>query len=181
MPQQTQTARNNGKKSPFTTITGVVHHPPGVAAATEHPPAGMRFVRPYYHTYRMNIKGNMEQMSLIALLCFYFHRRDKAYYVCMFFLKISSSFSLFALGISIIQTAAINGGKIVVNGKKATSDRIMKPGDVVQHCLHIHEPPITAELPQILSSTEQLIVVNKPAGMPVRIRSFFPVTDLHEN
>ena len=40
-------------------------------------------------------------------------------------------------------------------------------GDFLEHKMHVHEPPVSKELPSIIDTTEDLIVINKPAGMPV--------------
>jgi len=42
-------------------------------------------------------------------------------------------------------------------------------GDVVEHQMHVHESPVARDLPQIIATTDDLVVINKPAGMPVSI------------
>lgn len=43
----------------------------------------------------------------------------------------------------------------------------MKNGDVISHTLHRHEPPITAKPIGIVHEDDDIIVINKPAGIPV--------------
>lgn len=43
----------------------------------------------------------------------------------------------------------------------------MKNGDVISHTLHRHEPPVTAKPIVIVHEDDDIIVINKPAGVPV--------------
>lgn len=43
----------------------------------------------------------------------------------------------------------------------------MKNGDVISHTLHRHEPPVTANPVGVVHEDEDMIVINKPAGVPV--------------
>ena len=57
---------------------------------------------------------------------------------------------------------------MVVNGNKVESGKhIVKNGDVISHTLHRHEPPVTGLPIGILHEDEDMIVINKPAGVPV--------------
>jgi tRNA pseudouridine32 synthase len=62
---------------------------------------------------------------------------------------------------------AIETGHIMVNGKTAPPDTILQNGDIITHTLHRHEPPVTASDIGIVSETDELLVINKPAGVPV--------------
>ena len=67
-----------------------------------------------------------------------------------------------------VQKDAIECGKVVVNGKKVASvDTVVKNGDVISHTLHRHEPPVTAQPIGIVHEDDDMIVINKPAGIPV--------------
>lgn len=56
----------------------------------------------------------------------------------------------------------------MVNGKPAESTaHIIKNGDIISHTLHRHEPPVTALPIGIIHEDDGLIVINKPAGVPV--------------
>jgi 23S rRNA-/tRNA-specific pseudouridylate synthase len=39
---------------------------------------------------------------------------------------------------------------------------------VLYHDMHIHEPAVTSEPVQIIHASAELVVANKPAGLPVR-------------
>ena len=43
----------------------------------------------------------------------------------------------------------------------------MKNGDVISHTLHRHEPPVTSQPIGIVNEDDDMIVINKPAGVPV--------------
>ncbi|SLM38324.1 pseudouridine synthase [Lasallia pustulata] len=63
---------------------------------------------------------------------------------------------------------AIERAKVVVNGKKVASvNTIINNGDVISHTLHRHEPPVTAQPIGIVHEDNDMIVINKPAGIPV--------------
>ena len=56
----------------------------------------------------------------------------------------------------------------MLNGKPIPSiDHKVKNGDLVSHTLHRHEPPVTAQPIGIVHEDDDIIVINKPAGMPV--------------
>lgn len=57
---------------------------------------------------------------------------------------------------------------ISINGVPTHSlDQIIRNGDVVTHTLHRHEPPVTDKPVTVVCETDDMIVINKPAGMPV--------------
>ncbi|KAG9713134.1 DRAP deaminase, partial [Aureobasidium melanogenum] len=59
-------------------------------------------------------------------------------------------------------------GAVLINGKPATgADHRVKNGDLVSHTLHRHEPPVTQQEIGIVHEDEDMIVINKPAGIPV--------------
>ncbi|KAI9869766.1 MAG: hypothetical protein M1830_005117 [Pleopsidium flavum] len=67
-----------------------------------------------------------------------------------------------------IQKDAIERGNVVVNGNPVPSiHAIIKNGDVISHTLHRHEPPVTAQSIGIVHEDDDMIVINKPAGVPV--------------
>lgn len=62
----------------------------------------------------------------------------------------------------------MESGAIHLNGKPVPSpETVVKNGDVISHTLHRHEPPVTAQPIGIVHEDEGLIVINKPAGVPV--------------
>jgi tRNA pseudouridine synthase 9 len=67
-----------------------------------------------------------------------------------------------------IQKDAILRGAVTVNGKPvAGPSTIIHNGDLITHTLHRHEPPVTAQPVGIVHEDDDLLVINKPAGVPV--------------
>jgi len=57
---------------------------------------------------------------------------------------------------------------VTINGTDRSSlDTIIKNGDIISHTLHRHEPPVTEKSIGIVHEDDNLIVINKPSGMPV--------------
>lgn len=57
---------------------------------------------------------------------------------------------------------------MLINGQQIPSPSTkLKNGDIVSHTLHRHEPPVTAEPIRVVHEDDDLIVINKPAGIPV--------------
>ncbi len=57
---------------------------------------------------------------------------------------------------------------MVVNGNRVpTVNHIIKNGDIISHTLHRHEPPVTAQPIGTVHEDNDMIVINKPAGVPV--------------
>ena len=49
----------------------------------------------------------------------------------------------------------------------AATSYVLQNGDVISHTLHRHEPPVTAQPIRAVHEDDDLIVINKPAGVPV--------------
>ncbi|KAI8852869.1 hypothetical protein BC829DRAFT_414297 [Chytridium lagenaria] len=64
---------------------------------------------------------------------------------------------------------AILVGKISVNNKKVTPDYIVRNEDLISHAMHRHEPPVTADPVRIVHQDENLLIVDKPASIPLEI------------
>ena len=62
---------------------------------------------------------------------------------------------------------ALDIGLVCVNGKVAGRDTVIKNGQMISHTLHRHEPPVTSLPIGIIHETDDLIVIDKPAGVPV--------------
>jgi tRNA pseudouridine synthase 9 len=62
---------------------------------------------------------------------------------------------------------AMETGQVAVNAKTVGPDYIVRNGDKISHTLHRHEPPVTADPIEVIHEDETMIVINKPAGVPV--------------
>lgn len=57
---------------------------------------------------------------------------------------------------------------VTLNGAKIPSTTtIVKNGDIISHTLHRHEPPVSAKAIGIVHEDNDIIVIDKPAGVPV--------------
>ncbi|KAK5109309.1 hypothetical protein LTR62_007183 [Meristemomyces frigidus] len=104
----------------------------------------LRRVAPYHFTYNTNVKERWRGRELLDIFRDEFRDRPEEYY-----------------------KDAIDTGKIQVNGKPSSVTAHVKNGDVISHTLHRHEPPVTAQPIGIVHEDNDMIVINKPAGVPV--------------
>ncbi|KAG4434866.1 hypothetical protein IFR05_009660 [Cadophora sp. M221] len=106
---------------------------------------GLRRVAPYHFTYNTYCKERWRGRELLDIFSSEFRDRPLEYY-----------------------KDAIERGAVTVNGKPVpTTKHIVKNGDVISHTLHRHEPPVTALPISVLHEDEDMIVINKPSGVPV--------------
>ena len=107
-----------------------------------------RWIRPYIHVFAMFAPPRMAGRTIFNVYCTEFCAYEEAYY-----------------------TTAIKHGMIRVNNNIVSSTKILKEGDHLQHYVHRHEPPITFPAQNrstwIVFENEDLVVVNKPATLPV--------------
>lgn len=62
---------------------------------------------------------------------------------------------------------AIATGQVTINGKVANLDTIIRNGDQISHRTHKHEPPVSSRPIKIVYEDDELVVIDKPSGMPV--------------
>ncbi|KAI9780087.1 MAG: hypothetical protein M1835_004553 [Candelina submexicana] len=105
----------------------------------------LRRVLPYHYTYNTYCKERWRGRELLDIFASEFRDRPEDYY-----------------------KDAIERGKVVLNGQPVSSIyTVVKNGDVISHTLHRHEPPVTAQPIGIVHEDNDMIVINKPAGVPV--------------
>ncbi|KAI1416115.1 pseudouridine synthase [Hypoxylon sp. FL1857] len=122
---------------------------PTTSPSTTWPPPyyfenGLRRVAPYHFTYKTWVKQRWRGRRLLDVFESEFRDRPLAYY-----------------------KNAMETGQICVNGKPTSPDHILKNGELVSHTIHRHEPPVTADPIGILHEDDDMIVINKPSGIPV--------------
>jgi 23S rRNA-/tRNA-specific pseudouridylate synthase len=122
-----------------------------------HPISYVRIIEPYPYTFSTFAKARWVGKSILDVYCSEFGSYPKIYY-----------------------DAAIRQGRISVSGKQVDIDYIIKGNDVLSHVVHRHEPSVIVsgneELINIVSETETLVVVDKPATIPVH-----PCGAYHQN
>lgn len=105
---------------------------------------GLRRVTPYYYTYLTYCKKRWRDRELLEIYTNEFRDRDAAYYKW-----------------------AIENGQVLLNGKVANVDTVVRNGDAIQHRSHKHEPPVTDQEIDIVHEDDDLVVIDKPSGVPV--------------
>ena len=120
-------------------------------------------MRPYVFDFRTNAKGRWYGRRLLEVFTAEFAAHKPEYY-----------------------RAAIDQGRITVNGAAVGLDYVLRGGDAIAHFTHRHEPPVRGlgqgEL-EVVADTPQLLAVNKPATVPMhpcgayRFNSLFHVVD----
>ncbi|XP_070574843.1 pseudouridylate synthase RPUSD2-like [Ptychodera flava] len=105
---------------------------------------GLRKVYPYYYTFSTHCKGRWVGITLHEVFRREFRSESPEYYA-----------------------AAINSGMITVNGRKASLDYVMKNNDFMRSRVHRHEPPVTGKAINIIECNQDILVINKPASIPV--------------
>ncbi|XP_032882475.1 RNA pseudouridylate synthase domain-containing protein 2 [Amblyraja radiata] len=64
-------------------------------------------------------------------------------------------------------TRAASAGRIRLNEQPADLDTVLKNNDFMRNTVHRHEPPVTDQPLRILSQNQEMVVVDKPASIPV--------------
>jgi tRNA pseudouridine synthase 9 len=106
---------------------------------------GLRRVAPYHFTYNTYCKQRWRGREILDIFAAEFRDRTREYY-----------------------KQAIETGRISINGKPCNDvHTIVQNGDVISHTLHRHEPPVTAQPIRVIHETDEMIVIDKPAGVPV--------------
>ncbi|KAI0601538.1 RluA family pseudouridine synthase [Biscogniauxia sp. FL1348] len=105
---------------------------------------GLRRVAPYHFTYNTWCKKRWIGREILEIFESEFRDRPLQYY-----------------------RNAMEAGQICVNGKPVPPNHILKNGELVSHTIHRHEPPVSAAPIGILHEDDDMIVINKPSGIPV--------------
>lgn len=132
----------------------------------------VRIVHPYPYSYHTFAKSRWLGRQLIDVYHDEFGSYPKSYY-----------------------EAAINAGRILVSGKQVTCDYLVKQGDELTHIVHRHEPAVglchdvdnnddgtEAQTPpiHIIYEDDSLLVVEKPASMPIHACGAYNFNSLME-
>ncbi|CUM68300.1 uncharacterized protein PRCAT00006022001 [Priceomyces carsonii] len=104
----------------------------------------LRRVNPYYFTYLTYCKMRWRDRKLLDIFVDEFRDRDAKFY-----------------------KEAMSSGKVTINKKPAGTDTIVKNGDLISHRCHRHEPAVSSRDIKIVFEDENLLVIDKPSGIPV--------------
>ncbi|ODV60019.1 bifunctional DRAP deaminase/tRNA pseudouridine synthase RIB2 [Ascoidea rubescens DSM 1968] len=104
----------------------------------------LRKVDPYYYTYNTYCKLRWRGKNVVDVFQREFRDKSGEHY-----------------------RRKIEEGKVTINKQVAKLDTILKDGDLITHKIHRHEPAVSAKEIQIIYENKDMVVINKPAGIPV--------------
>ncbi|XP_044759669.1 RNA pseudouridylate synthase domain-containing protein 2-like [Coccinella septempunctata] len=105
---------------------------------------GLRKVYPYYFTFTTFTKGRWVGEKILDVFAREFRAHPATEY-----------------------ERCIQSGSLTVNYKKVSTDYELKHNDLLANIVHRHEVPVTSQPVTIIFMDEDLVVVNKPASIPV--------------
>ncbi|KAG9480884.1 pseudouridylate synthase RPUSD2 [Eleutherodactylus coqui] len=106
---------------------------------------GLRKVRPYYFDFETYCKGRWVGRSLLEVFSAEFRAEPLEYY-----------------------RRAAACGRLRLNEEPVQDlGVVLKDNDFLRNTVHRHEPPVTAQPLQILTESEDLVVIDKPSSLPV--------------
>ncbi|QSL66633.1 hypothetical protein MERGE_001016 [Pneumocystis wakefieldiae] len=105
---------------------------------------GLRKVIPYFFNFKTHAKERWRGRTIYEVFSTEFRDRTPQYY-----------------------EQEIKNGNVIVNGRIATFEQIIKNGDIIEHLSHRHEPPVIDKKIDIIYQDDGIVVINKPPGIPV--------------
>ncbi|XP_046386975.1 RNA pseudouridylate synthase domain-containing protein 2-like isoform X2 [Ischnura elegans] len=105
---------------------------------------GLRKVYPYHFTFTTFTKGRWVGQKILDVFAKEFRSHPAGEY-----------------------EQAIRSGSLTVNCKKVDVDYCLKHNELLSNTVHRHEVPVSAEPITIVHADKELVVVNKPASIPV--------------
>ena len=103
-----------------------------------------RRIKPYYFTYKTFCKLRWRDRNILDIFTSEFRDRKESYY-----------------------KKCIEEGSVLVDGKPATLDTIVRNGNLISHKLHRHEPPVVSTPVRVVYENSDILVIDKPSGIPV--------------
>ncbi|ELR13189.1 uncharacterized protein ACA1_100040 [Acanthamoeba castellanii str. Neff] len=125
-----------------------------VAAAAERdqPPyiidsdKGLRRVGLYHYEFKTHAKGRWVGRTVLDVFAKEFSAHSLAYY-----------------------HEALKDGRIRLNGQIVDEGAVVQEHDVLSHLIHRHEPPVTSAPIRIVHQSDELVVIDKPASIPLSL------------
>ncbi|XP_034472354.1 RNA pseudouridylate synthase domain-containing protein 2 isoform X2 [Drosophila innubila] len=105
---------------------------------------GLRKVYPYFFTFTTFTKGRWVGQKILDVFSREFRAHPAEEY-----------------------KRSIEAGTLLVNNEKVPVDYKLKHNDLLANTVHRHEVPVTSQPIEIIHMDEEILVVNKPASIPV--------------
>uniref|UniRef100_A0A0K0DTK5 Pseudouridine synthase n=1 Tax=Strongyloides stercoralis TaxID=6248 RepID=A0A0K0DTK5_STRER len=119
---------------------------------------GIRYLEPYWCTYKAQAKGRWINKKLLDVFTKEFISANPYY-----------------------MKLAIKTGRMFVNGERMTNlDYVIKDSDSIVHVAHRHEHEILDKKIEIIDNNENYLVVNKPPSLPVHACGQYKVHSMIE-
>uniref|UniRef100_A0A182XN27 Pseudouridine synthase RsuA/RluA-like domain-containing protein n=1 Tax=Anopheles quadriannulatus TaxID=34691 RepID=A0A182XN27_ANOQN len=106
---------------------------------------GLRKVYPYYFTFTTFTKGRWVGEKILDVFAREFRAHPAEEY-----------------------ERCIKAGTLTVNYEKVPTDYRLKHNDLLANIVHRHEVPVTSQPITIVHMDDDIVVVNKPASIPIR-------------
>lgn len=126
------------------TMSGSVHADVAIRPEDYVVVDGLRMVLPYQFEFKSHVKKRWIGRSVVDVFTEEFRGRDRSYF-----------------------EEALRNGRLVVDGRETGVDAPLQASQIIRHYIHRHEPPVLEETIQIVHCDETMVVVCKPACMPV--------------
>ncbi|KAK7678627.1 hypothetical protein QCA50_018350 [Cerrena zonata] len=104
----------------------------------------LRRVNPYFFTYMTYCKMRWRDRKLVDIFVNEFRDREPEFY-----------------------KKTIASGQVSLNKIPANSESVVRNGDLISHRCHKHEPAVTSRPIKIVHEDDDLVVIDKPSGIPV--------------
>ncbi|KAK9463034.1 pseudouridine synthase [Lipomyces oligophaga] len=105
---------------------------------------GLRRVPPYYFTYLTYCKARWRDKNIFEVFSKEFRDKEPDYY-----------------------RQKIQEGQVTLNGHRVGLDATIRNGDLISHRSHKHEPAVPDRPIEIIFQNEEIVVIDKPSGVPV--------------
>ncbi|XP_050529421.1 pseudouridylate synthase RPUSD2-like [Daktulosphaira vitifoliae] len=105
---------------------------------------GLRKVYPYYYTFTTHTKGRWVGRTLLEVFGKEFRAHSTEEY-----------------------EHHIQKGSLTINNEQVTPDYVLQHNDLLSNTVHRHEVPVTKDPIDIIYLDKNIVVVNKPASIPV--------------
>lgn len=126
---------------------------------------GLRSIQPYFFTFTVHAKRRWLGRRLVDVFQTEYRDRSAAYYA-----------HAIEIGRFVVPSNEPDHYhhhccccciRIRVNGQQVSKTYIVCDNDTITHRVHRHEPCVTAQPPVVLYQDEQMVVIDKPASIPV--------------
>lgn len=118
-------------------------------------------MEPYQYIFKVFAKLRWQRQGLLDLFMKEFPHLPKSVYVC--YIDRYPPYNT--------QEKKINRGDITINGVTVKPTTLIRQHDTITHKVHRHEPPVTSAPIKIITMNDNIVVIDKPASIPVSSNS----------